>query len=133
MNRPLRPLRWLPLALLLTSAPGCLAAAAAVGAGGAIAWTQRGASSSVPGTVDQVYGRAEAVFRDMGITQTGQSSADQGAERSLRGTREDMEVTVEIERESASTARVEVYARRNTVEFDRGYARDVLTRIVNRS
>lgn len=133
MNRPFRSLRWALLAVLVTSAPACLAAAAAVGAGGAIAWTQRGASSAVPGSVDQVYRRAEAVFREMGITQTGQSSGDQGAERSLKGTREDMEVTVEIERESPSTAQVEVYARRNTVEFDRNYARDVLTRIVNRS
>jgi predicted membrane metal-binding protein len=133
MNRPFRSLRWALLAVLVMSAPACLAAAAAVGAGGAIAWTQRGASSSVPGSVDQVYQRAEAVFREMGITQTGQSSGDQGAERSLKGTREDMEVTVEIERESASTAQVEVYARRNTVEFDRNYARDVLTRIVNRN
>ncbi|HEV2734248.1 MAG TPA: DUF3568 family protein [Longimicrobiaceae bacterium] len=133
MKRPIRFLRWALLAVLATSAPACLAAAAAVGAGGAIAWTQRGASSAVPGSVDQVYQRTEAVFREMGITQTGQSSADQGAERSLKGTREDMEVTVEIERESASTAQVEVYARRNTVEFDRNYARDVLTRIVNRS
>ena len=40
---------------------------------------------------------------------------------------------MEIERETATTCRVEVYVRRNTVEFDRGYARDVLTRIVNRS
>ncbi|MET0399454.1 MAG: DUF3568 family protein [Longimicrobiaceae bacterium] len=133
MNRRVRPLRWALLALLVLSAPACLAAAAAAGAGGAIAWTQRGASSSVTGSVDQVYQRAEAVFRDMGITATGQSSGDQGAERSLKGTREDMEVTVEIERESSSTAKVEVYARKNTVEFDRGYARDVLTRIVNRS
>jgi len=133
MNRTVRPLRWVLLALLLMSAPACLAAAAAAGAGGAIAWTQRGASSSVTGSVDQVYQRAEAVFRDMGITATGQSSGDQGAERSLKGTREDMEVTVEIERESASTAKVEVYARKNTVEFDRDYARDVLRRIVDRS
>lgn len=133
MNRPFRSLRWALLAVLVMSAPACLAAAAAVGAGGAIAWTQRGASSAVAGSVDQVYQRAEAVFREMGITQTGQSSGDQGAERSLKGTREDMEVTVEIERESPSTAQVEVYARRNTVEFDRNYARGVLTRIVNRS
>lgn len=133
MNRPIRSLRWALLAALVTSAPACLAAAAAAGAGGAIAWTQRGASSSVPGSVEQVYQRAEAVFRDMGITATGQSSGDGGAERSLKGTREDTEVTVEIERESASTAQVEVYARRNTVEFDRNYARDVLARIVSRS
>jgi hypothetical protein len=133
MKRTVRPLRWALLALLLMSAPACLAAAAAAGAGGAIAWTQRGASSTVSGSVDQVYQRAEAVFRDMGITATGQSSGDQGEERSLKGTRDDMEITVEIERESASTSEVEVFARKNTVEFDRNYARDVLTRIVNRS
>lgn len=134
MNRPVRLLRWALLAVL-AAAPGCLAAAAGAGAGaaGAFAWTQRGASGTVAGSVDRVYGRTEAVFREMGITQTGQSSSDQGAERSLKGSREELEVTVEIARESPSTSRVEVYARRSAVEWDRGYARDVLARIVGRS
>lgn len=133
MNRPVRMLRWLLLVALVTAAPACLAAAAAAGAGGAIAWTNRGASSDVSGSVDQVYQRAEAVFRDMGIAVTGQSSEDRGTERTLRGTREDMEITVEIERETDTTSEVEVYARKNSVEWDRNYARDVLTRIINRS
>lgn len=125
--------RWALLLALMAAAPACLAAAAGVGAAGAIAWTSRGASSAVEGSVDQVYRRAEAVFRAMGITQTGQSSADQGAERTLKGTRDDLEVTVAIERQSAATSQVEVYARRSPVEWDKSYARDVLARIIQRS
>jgi hypothetical protein len=128
-----RTFRWTFLLALVLSAPACLAAAAGAGAAGAIAWTQRGASSTVAGSVSQVYARTQAVFGEMGITQTGQSSDDGGAERSLRGTRGELDVTVEVQRETDSTSRVEVFARRSAVEWDRGYARDVLARIVSRS
>ena len=133
MKRSVPIVRWVLLLALVAAAPACLAAAAGAGAAGAIAWTNRGASSTVDGSVDQVYQRAEAVFREMGITQTGQSSADQGAERTLKGTRDDLEVTVAIERRGASTAQVEVYARRSPVEWEKSVARDVLTRIIQRS
>ncbi|HEV2148627.1 MAG TPA: DUF3568 family protein [Longimicrobiaceae bacterium] len=132
MKRSGRTLRWALLLGLVLSVPACLAAAAGAGAAGAIAWTQRGASSTVAGSVGQVYERTQAVFAEMGITQTGQSSDSQGAERSLRGTRGELDVTVAIERETDSTSRVEVYARKSAVEWDRSFARDVLARIVSR-
>ncbi|HEX7242455.1 MAG TPA: hypothetical protein VF263_19355 [Longimicrobiaceae bacterium] len=133
MSRSTLPVRGALLLALALAAPGCLAAAAAAGAGGAIAYTQRGAGSVVQGTVDQTFQRGVAVFRDMGITRTGESTEDGGAERKLTGTRGETEVTVEIERETASTSKVEVYARRSPVEWDRELAKDVLSRMVGGS
>lgn len=132
MNRSLRVARWVLLLALVSVAPSCLAAAAAAGAGGAVAWTNRGASSRVQGSVDDVFNRSVAVFRDMGISQTGQTTEDNGTERKLMGTKGDQEITVEIERDQASTSKVEVYARKSPVEWDKALARDVLTRIINR-
>lgn len=118
--------------LLITSLAlsGCLAVAAGAGAGAAVAWTQRGATSVVEGSVDQLFVRSQAVFRQMEIAQTGQSTENSGAERTLTGTRGDLEVTVDMKRASETTTEVEVYARESAVEWDRDFARDVLSRII---
>ncbi|HEU4565155.1 MAG TPA: DUF3568 family protein [Gemmatimonadaceae bacterium] len=111
---------------------GCFLFAAGAGAAGAIAWTNRGAESVVEGSVDKVFERSTGVFGDMGITRTGDTNEDSGAKRTLTGTKGDLEVTVEMNRESATTTKVEVYARRSAVDWDKNYARDVLNRIIKR-
>ena len=124
------------VAVLAGGTSGCIAAAAVAagaGAAGAIAWTQRGASSLVPGSVGEVFERSSGVFEQMGITRTGDATRESGAERTLTGRRGDLDVTVEIRRESATSTRVEVYARSNEVQYDRELARDVLSRIIGRS
>ena len=100
------------LALALPST-GCLAAAAA-GAAGGIYLTSRGAESVVEGSVDQVAGRAAAVMTELGI---------------VKG---DLDVDIEIRRESPTTTKVEVTARKNLAEWDKEYAKEVLSRIVQR-
>jgi hypothetical protein len=118
--------------VLVISSGGCVAAVAAgAGAGAAMAYDDRGVSSIVEGSVDGVFARAQTVFSDMGITETSQDN--DGDERELQGRAgNDLEVTVDIERESASTVSVSVYAQRNTVNWDREYARSVLERIIAR-
>jgi hypothetical protein len=106
--------------------------AAGAGAGAAIAWTQRGASAIVEGSIDEVFTRSTAGFTAMAVSKTGESTEESGAKRTLRGTRGDLEVTVELQRESATTTRAEVYARRSAVEYDKEFARDLLNRIVQR-
>ena len=136
MGRTTRRVRWLLPALLGASLlSGCLAAAAvgAAGAAGAVLYTQRGASSLVQGSIDEVFRRAQAVFRQMRIAETGQATENSGAQRTLLGTHDGMEVTVELKRESATTTQVEVYARRSLAEWDREFARSVLTRLVEAS
>jgi hypothetical protein len=109
---------------------GCFLVAAGAGAGAAIVFTNRGASSLVDGTVDQAFERSSAAFRDLGITETGRSTEESGAKRHLVGTKGDLEVTVELTRSTASTTSVEVYAKKNVVDYDKNFAKDVLNRII---
>lgn len=114
-----------PLAL-----SGCFLVAAGAGAAGAIAYTNRGASSNVSGSVDDVFGRAVSAFSSAGISETGRSSEDNGAKRKLVGSKGEQEVTVELNRESSSTTKVEVIAKKNAVDYDKELAKDVLDRII---
>jgi hypothetical protein len=125
--------RTMCLALVIAAAPACAAALVGAGAAGAVAWTDRGAESTVNGTVDATYNRTMAVFQQMGIAQTGQKSEDNGTERTLMGTRGDTEVTVTLHERQATTTKVEVTARRNMVDYDKNMAKDVLTNIINRT
>lgn len=119
------------IALLSTGAlSGCFLLAAGAGAAGAIAYTNRGASSSIAGSVDATFNRATAAFSAMGITETGRSTDDSGATRRLTGKQGDTEVNVEMKRESADVTKVEVVAARNTVDFDKDLAKRVLDRIM---
>ena len=129
----LKGARTLCMAMLVASAPACAAALVGAGAAGAIAWTDRGAESTVNGTVSQNWDRAVAVFQNMGITQTGQKSEDNGTERTLMGTKGDTEVTVTMHERQATTTKIEVTAKRNTVDYDKSMAKDILTAIVNRT
>jgi uncharacterized protein DUF3568 len=118
------------LALVLPST-GCLAAAAA-GAAGGVYLTSRGAESVIEGSVDQVASRAEAVISEMGIVKEGESTEDQGDKQVLKGKKGDLDVTINIQRESSNTAKVEVTARENLAEWNKDYAKEVLNRIVQK-
>lgn len=115
----------LALALLST---GCLAAAA--GAAGGIYLTSRGVESLVAAPVDQVAANAEAVMSEMAIVKNGESTENDGDKHVLKGKKGDLDVTIDIERESDSTSKVEVTARENLAEWDKDYAKEVLNRVV---
>jgi hypothetical protein len=120
----------LVLALALPGA-GCVAAAAA-GAAGGIYLTSRGAESVVQGSVEDIAGRAESVMNEMSIVKQGESTEGQGDKQVLKGTKGELDVTINVERESPSTAKVEVTARENLAEWDKDYAKRVLNRIVEK-
>jgi polyisoprenoid-binding protein YceI len=120
----------LALAAALLST-GCLAAAAA-GAAGGVYLTTRGAESLIEAPVDDVASRAEAVMGEMGITKEGESTEDQGDKHVLKGKQGDLDVNIDITRESPTTSKVEVTARKNLAEWDKDYAKDVLNRIVQK-
>jgi hypothetical protein len=119
------------LAVTLPST-GCLAAAAA-GAAGGVYLTSRGAESVIAAPVDQVAGRAEAVMDELGIVKEGESTENEGDKHVLKGKKGDLDVNIDIERESESTSKVEVTARKNLAEWDKDYAKEVLSRIVQKS
>ena len=118
------------LAVTLPST-GCLAAAAA-GAASGVYLTTRGAESVVEGSVDQIAGRAAAVMSEMAIVKEGESTESQGDKQVLKGKKGDLDITIDIDRESPTTAKVEVTARENLAEWDKEYAKEVLSRIVQK-
>ena len=120
----------LVLAASTLAASGCFLVAAGAGAAGAIAYTNRGATSVVAGSVNQVFDRAAAAFQQAGISETGRSTENNGSERKLIGTKGEYEVTAELNRSTDSTTKVEITARKNAVEYDKEMAKDVLTRIL---
>ena len=126
----MRPHLTLALAAALLST-GCLAAAAG-GAAAGVYLTSRGAESVIEASVDEVASRAEAVMGEMGIVKEGESTEDQGAKHVLKGKQGDLDITIDINRESATTTKVEVTARKNLAEWDKDYAKDVLNRIVDK-
>ena len=129
-------LRMLALRVVLAASPfvagGCFLVAAGAGAAGAIAYTNRGATSNVPGTVDQVFDRTTTAFKAAGVAETGRSTANNGEQRKLVGTKGEYEVTAEINRSNDTTAKVEVTAKKSAVEYDKEMAKDVLNRILAR-
>ena len=132
-NKSMAPAKWaLALALVLPAA-GCLAAAAAAGAGAGIYLTSRGAESMVESaSVDQIEARARAVMSEEGIVPDASSTENGGDKRELKGKKGDLDVTIEMERKSPKTTRVEVTARKNVAEWDKEYAQHLLQRIVEK-
>lgn len=118
------------LATFPLTASGCFLVAAGAGAAGAIAYTNRGATSIVAGTVDQVFDRAVSAFQQAGITETGRSTEDSGRQRKLIGTKGEYEATAELNRSTDSTTKVEITARKSAVEYDKEMAKDILNRIL---
>jgi hypothetical protein len=118
------------LATTSLAAGGCFLVAAGAGAAGAVAYTNRGATSVVAGSVDQVFDRAGAAFQQANITETGRSVEDSGQQRKLVGTKGEYEVIADLNRSTDSTTKVEITARKNAVEYDKELAKDILNRIL---
>jgi hypothetical protein len=120
------------LALTLPTA-GCVAAAAAAGAGAGIYLTTRGAESTVEGSIDQVATRAQAVMFEEGIVPDESTLKAGGDKRQFKGKKGDLDVTIDLERKSSNTTRVEVSARENLAEWDKEYAQQLLSKIIQKS
>jgi uncharacterized protein DUF3568 len=125
--------RWaLALAIALTGGwAGCVAAgAAAAGAGTGIYLTSRGAGSTIEGSVDDVDRRARAVFASEGISVSGSNMENNGAKREIQGKKGDLDISVTMERQTDTTTKVEVAARKNIAVWDKDYAQELLNKIV---
>ena len=131
-NKSMPRLTWALALTLMLPVTGCVAAAAAAGAGAGVYLTSRGAESLVESSVDQVATRAQAVMSAEGIVPDASSSESGGNKRELKGKKGDLDVTIQLERESESTTRVEVTARKNLAEWDKEYAQQLLSRIIEK-
>jgi hypothetical protein len=132
-NRSMARAQWaLALALVLPMM-GCVAAAAAAGAGAGVYLTTRGAESLVDNSIDEVARRAQAVMSEEAIVPDASSTEQGGDKREFKGKKGDLDVTIQMERKSPTTTRVEVTARKNAAEWDKEYAQQLLSRIVQKS
>jgi hypothetical protein len=122
--------RWALVLLGAGALPGCVAAAAAAGAGTGIYLTTRGAESVVEGSTQDLAGRVRSVLNEEGITISETKSENGGDKQEFKGTKGELDVTVSLQRQGPSTTKVEVTARENLAEWDKEYAQRVLNRIV---
>jgi len=126
-------LKMLVLALVLASSSGCVAAAAG-GVGAGVYYSDRGAESLVSAPIDKVFEASRQTFQELSITETKTSSESEGgsAERQLKGTGNDRDITVTLRTEGSST-KVEVVANKSAVTWDKDLAKRILEKIVEKS
>jgi hypothetical protein len=127
------PAKWALAIALVLPAAGCVAAVAAAGAGAGIYLTSRGAESMVDGSIDQVAARSQAVMNEEGIVPDESAVQNGGDKREFKGKKGDLDVTIELERKSSTTTRVEASARKNLAEWDKEYAQQLVSKIVEKS
>lgn len=110
---------------------GCVAAAAGAGAGAGIYYTSRGVESIVPASVDATFAAAERAFEHFEIDETSMKVENGGAKRELEGESEERAVDVRVKfEEQGDGTRIEVTARKNLVEWDKDFAREIVAKIV---
>jgi hypothetical protein len=132
MIKSMTPAKLALVFALVLPVMGCMAGAAAAGAGAGIYLTTRGAESIVEGSIADVAARAQAVMTEEGIVAKDAKTEDGGDKREFKGKKGDLDVTIEMKRESDKTTRVEVTARESLAEWDKEYAQQLLSRIVEK-
>jgi hypothetical protein len=73
--------------------------------------------------------RVPGVFSQYKIEPVGNKTEDRGDKRTFEGKRGELDVTVSIERQSDGVSKVEVTARENLAEWDKDFAREILSKI----
>src|SRR5919108_5165934 len=131
-NKRMAPISWALVLGLMLPVAGCAAGAAAAGAGAGIYLTSRGAESLVESSIDQVATRARAVMSEEAIVPEASNVEQGGDKRELKGKKGDLDITINLEKKSSSTTRIEVSARKNAVEWDKDYAQQLLSRIIEK-
>ena len=115
----------------LAVAPGCATAAlAGAGAAAGIHMTGNSAESPVRGALAEVDRRTQSVLAAMGIRVDERKEEPGGFE--YKGSAQGMEIRVELDAAGGGTTQVKASARKNAVEWDNDYARDIVARIAAR-
>lgn len=110
----------------------CLVAAAGAGAGGAFHFSGNGVESILTTSIEDALTASERAFQHFRITRTEFKEEDGGARRQLKGKTldEETDVTVTLVRQTDTSTRVEVTARKSLVTWDKDFAREVAEKIV---
>jgi hypothetical protein len=115
--------------LFLTS---CLLAAAGAGAGGAIYFTERGAESIVPVSVERAASATRKAFDELTVRQTSSATEQRqdGEQREIDGAAGARDVSVTLKAQGKNSTRVQVVAKTSAVTWDKDFARTILDKIV---
>jgi len=127
----MKTLNQVALLLAVATVPGCIAAAAAAGAGGAVYVTTRGAEAVVEGQPASLEPRIRGALTHYNVSVTGTSTENGGDKQSWEGKAGDLEVSVTAERQSPTTTKLTVTAKRNVADWDKEFAEQVLQRVVS--
>lgn len=120
---------WLTVACSRTTAAVASAGAATAAA---IAYNDRGATTSVNTSVVRLADATERAFRDLGIVLTERQNQDDGIE--LKGSEGDWKVVVDIEREADDTLTdMEVTVSTDQINYDKSRAEEIVRAILNRA
>lgn len=92
----------------------------------------QGAESQVNGSLPYVAKSAHDVFQDLGVSQTGVSIQDSGTNETIKGKKGDLSVEVQLSRTSAGETHVGIIAKRGAFNWDKDFARNVLSKIVQK-
>jgi hypothetical protein len=111
---------------------GCLLAAAGAGAGGAIYYTDRGAESIVPVSVDRAASATRKALDELKVRQTTSASEQRqdGERREIDGTAGARDVSVTLKSQGKNSTQVQVVAKTSAVTWDKDFARAILDKIV---
>jgi hypothetical protein len=111
---------------------GCLLAAAGAGAGGAIYFTERGAESIVPVSVERAASAIRKAFDELTVRQTSSATEQRqdGEQREIDGAAGARDVSVTLKAQGKNSTRVQVVAKTSAVTWDKDFARTILDKIV---
>jgi hypothetical protein len=111
---------------------GCLLAAAGAGAGGAIYFTERGAESIVPVSVERAASATRKAFDELTVRQTSSATEQRqdGEQREIDGAAGARDVSVTLKAQGKNSTRVQVVAKTSAVTWDKDFARTILDKIV---
>jgi hypothetical protein len=87
----------------------------------------------VKGNVEQVRRQTEAVFAQLSIQETQNASKKGGNEKELKGVSAGKEVSVKVVAVNPQVSRVEVDVSGGAYQWDKEYARNILSRIVQQT
>ncbi len=114
----------------ITAGYGCVAAAVGAGAASAVYFTSRGTESTLGRPIDDVAAKTKDVLAQNGIAIDTQSTKNGGDHREYDGKKSGLDVTVSLSSEGPKLTKVEVSAKKNLVEWDKDFAKQIVDQII---
>ncbi len=117
------------LALCVASIPSTFAFADV----GSIIQTAEGTESDVKGSLTDVNSRVVNVLKQEGIQTTAVNTENSGSKQTIQGKKNDMDVQIQLTQNPSNLTHVIVTAKQGTLKWNKDFAQEILTKIVQSS